>query len=459
MRLIYISLMIVACVFKSQAQVQPARTVVLILENRSYNQMVGNPDAPYINALMQNQRSAVMTRSFALARPSQPNYIMLFSGSAQGVASNNTPLNLPFTAPNLGASLIAKGLSFTGYSEDLPYVGFPDSAYNSYVRKHNPWVNWQGNSTNGISATTNRPFTDFPANYNLLPTVSFVIPNQQHDIHDGTVLEADTWIQTNLDPYVQWSINNNSLFILTFDEDSNNGLDSNRILTIFTGANIAGGTYAQPITHYNVLRTLEQLYQVPYAGASADSSAIQGIWLTTLPLTVTKFEAVSSSTSVLLTWKTNTASSIKSYTVERSTNAGSSFEEIGSVKGTVSNSYKFIDQKPMEGISLYRLKQLSKDNKVEYSKTIQVVRKSKDNDVVVSPNPAKDFINIYFKHSSVISTTIQLIDGAGKILKETVVVPDGQNSFKFLLGNIAKGTYYLNAVSGTKSIVKSIIVE
>ena len=38
------------------------------------------------------------------------------------------------------------GRTFVGYSEDLPSVGFTgDSAggVSGYVRKHNPWVNWQ----------------------------------------------------------------------------------------------------------------------------------------------------------------------------------------------------------------------------------------------------------------------------------------------------------------------------
>ncbi|MDQ6845387.1 MAG: alkaline phosphatase family protein [Bacteroidota bacterium] len=258
-------------------QSPPAHIVIVILENKSYSEIVGNPQAPYINSLLSNSHTALLTKSYAVTHPSQPNYLMLFSGSNQGVTNDNLPSNLPFTALNLGATLIKKGLSFTGYSEDLPSVGSTVVASGSYVRKHNPWVNWQGSGTNGIPAASNVPFSNFPTNYNLLPTLSIVVPNLDNDMHDGSIAAGDAWINTHLNGYIQWCITNNSLFILTFDEDD--GSASNHILTFFTGKDIIGGSYSQSITHYNVLRTLEELYQLTYAGASATSSAITGIWL------------------------------------------------------------------------------------------------------------------------------------------------------------------------------------
>ncbi len=261
------------------AQNPPAHTVILILENRSYSNIVGSPQAPYINSLINNSHTALLTQSFGLAHPSQPNYIMLYSGDNQGVTNNSVPPNLPFTTLNLGGELINKGLTFTGYSEGLPSVGSIVTTYGKYARKHNPWVNWQGTGVNGIPASSNRPFSDFPADFTLLPALSFVVPDLDHDMHDGSIATGDTWIHDNLDPYIQWCINNNSLFILTFDEDD--GSSSNHILSLFIGANISGGSYSQRISHYNILRTMEDLYQLTHAGASADSSAIAGIWLST----------------------------------------------------------------------------------------------------------------------------------------------------------------------------------
>ena len=267
------------------AQNPPAHTVILILENKAYNQIVGNAQAPYINSLLSNSHAALFTLSYGLTHPSQPNYLMLYSGSSQGVSNDNVPLNLPFKTLNLGAEIINKGLSFTGYSEDLPSVGSTVATSGYYVRKHNPWVNWQGTGVNGVPASSNRPFTDFPTGFYLLPTLSIVIPNQANNMHDGTIAAGDSWVQNHLNAYIQWCLNNNSLFILTFDEDD--GSSGNHILSLFIGADVKKGSYNQPITHYNVLRTIEQLYKIPYAGASTDSSAIKGIWLSQQAVTYT----------------------------------------------------------------------------------------------------------------------------------------------------------------------------
>jgi phosphatidylinositol-3-phosphatase len=259
------------------AQVQPGHTVILILENHSYSEIAGNTSAPYINSILNDPHTAVMAQSFALTHPSQPNYLMLFSGSNQGVTDDNVPSNLPFTAPNLGASLLQNAYTFIAYSETLPSVGYTGATSGAYARKHCPWVNWQGTGTNGIPAALNVPFTYFPTDFNMLPNLSFVIPNLNDDMHDGTIAEGDSWIQNNLDSYIQWGKKNNSLFILTFDEDDNS--QSNQILTSITGEYIRGGIYNQQITHYNVLRTIEDLYKLPLIANSITSSDIQNIWL------------------------------------------------------------------------------------------------------------------------------------------------------------------------------------
>jgi len=237
----------------------PDHVVIVIFENHGYDQIMGNSAAPYLNFLVGDSATALFTQSYALAHPSQPNYLMLFSGSNQGVTSDDVPKNLPFTSPNLGAGLLQIGRTFAGYSEDLPSIGFHGKSSGNYARKHNPWVNWQGAETNGIPVTLNLPWTSFPSNYDMLPTVSFVIPNLDHDMHNGhdpeRINKADAWLKDHLDGYVQWARSNNGLFIITFDEgdsrkgnfinrifnffrdeDAGEGKESNHIFTLFAGA-------------------------------------------------------------------------------------------------------------------------------------------------------------------------------------------------------------------------------
>ena len=236
----------------------PDHVVVVVLENHAVNEIAGSPYAPYLNSLISDNKSAFFTQSFAISHPSQPNYIQLFSGSNQGVTSDNVPSVFPFTTPNLGAALLANSKTFVGYSEDLPSVGYNGAVSGAYARKHNGWVNWQGTGPNGIPDTCNQPFTSFPTNYNLLPTLSFVVPNQDNDMHNGTdpakITAGDTWVQNNLDGYVQWAKTHNSLLIITFDEDDNSAAQN--IFTLFIGEMVQDGNYSEHIDHYNLLHTL-----------------------------------------------------------------------------------------------------------------------------------------------------------------------------------------------------------
>ncbi|CAN5493645.1 hypothetical protein BH11BAC1_BH11BAC1_14580 [soil metagenome] len=252
----------------------PDHVVILIMENHGYEDIIGNSSAPFINSLA--QENALLTASYGLIHPSQPNYLMLFSGSAQGVTNDNVPDGIPWSTMNLGSSLLQAGKSFRAYSDGLPSVGFTGSSSGAYKRKHAPWTNWQGGNTNGISSSKHHPFTDFPSNYSQLPTVSFVVPDQNHDMHDGTIAQGDAWVESNLSGYISWAKTHNSLFILTFDEDDGNNL--NHIVTVFSGEMVEPGSYSTACNHYDVLRTLEDMFELSYAGNSATANPIVDIW-------------------------------------------------------------------------------------------------------------------------------------------------------------------------------------
>jgi phospholipase C len=241
--------------------------VVVMEENHSFDDIIGSTSAPYINSLA--AQGASFTDSFAVTHPSQPNYVALFSGSTQGLTSDSCPHT--FTGDNLGNQVRTAGLSFTGYSESLPADGSTVCTSGEYARKHSPWTNFSD-----LPTTVNKKFSEFPTDFTTLPTVSFVIPNLLDDMHDGTIAEGDTWLRTNLDAYVQWASAHNSLLIVTWDEDDNS--QNNQIPTLFVGAHVTPGNYTEHITHYNVLRTLEDAYGLAHLGNSATATPITDVW-------------------------------------------------------------------------------------------------------------------------------------------------------------------------------------
>ena len=121
-----------------------------------------------------------------------------------------------------------------------------------------------------------------------------MIPDLVNDMHDGkipgSITTGDTWLRKNLDDYYNWAKKNNSLLILTFDEndDGTAGLTDpaasvavkrNRIATIFAGAHVKPGDYAEGkgVTHVNLLRTLEAMYGLAKSGAQQPLALKAGI--------------------------------------------------------------------------------------------------------------------------------------------------------------------------------------
>ncbi len=246
----------------------PSHVVVVIEENHSYSEIMGSSQAPYINTLA--SQGAVFTHSYGVTHPSEPNYLALFSGSTHGVISDNCPLT--FSSGSLESQLHAAGKTFKGYSEQLPSVGSMVCKYKEYARKHVPWTDFSTGKS-----TDNLPLSYFPSsNFANLPTVSFVIPDLMDDMHDGSIQQGDAWLQQHLLNYVTWARNHNSLLIVTFDEDDSTA--SNHVLTLFVGPMAKPGKYTQTINHYNVLRTIEQMYKLPYLGKAATATPITNIW-------------------------------------------------------------------------------------------------------------------------------------------------------------------------------------
>jgi hypothetical protein len=194
--------------------------VLVMFENHDYDEIIGNSQAPYINQLAAG--GALLTNYTALAHPSQPNYFALYAGSTFGVTTDNQ-----YTEPDptIATILQGAGKSFTGWVEQ-----------NGVDFNHNPWESFpEGTSVE-------KDFAAFPSgNFASLPTVSFVTPNVNDDMHNGTVAQGDAWLQANLGSYAQWAKDNNSLLIVTWDEGDIS--PNNQVPAILYGAHVVPGTY------------------------------------------------------------------------------------------------------------------------------------------------------------------------------------------------------------------------
>lgn len=241
--------------------------VIVVEENHSFDDVAGRSDAPYLESLVAG--GAVFTDATAVAHPSQPNYLALFSGSTQGITDDSCPQ--AFAADNLGSQLIAAGKTFSGFAEDLPAPGYPGCSSGDYARKHAPWTDFPS-----VPAASSLPFSAFPRDLAALPTVSMVVPNLGNDMHNGSVQRGDAWLHDNLDSYAQWARTHNSLLIVTWDEDDTHS--QNHIMTVLTGAHVQPGRYSEPIDHYRLLATVEAAVGLPPLGRAADTVPVSDVW-------------------------------------------------------------------------------------------------------------------------------------------------------------------------------------
>lgn len=246
---------------------QVEHVVIVVEENKTLAQIEGNPHAPYINKLMRD--AALFVNAHAELHPSLPNYFALFAGLVNGNGNDCPATGFPSNAPNLASELFASHRAFAGYAESMPSPGFRGCWAGPYARKHVPWVQFSN-----IPASASLPFSALRS-YDSLPAATMIIPDVNDDMHDGTIAMGDAWLAKHIAPLLAWGATHDTLFVLTWDE----GFDaSNHIPTLFFGPMVKPGVYKEPVDHYTVLRTIEDLLQLPPTGAAARKAAISDCW-------------------------------------------------------------------------------------------------------------------------------------------------------------------------------------
>jgi acid phosphatase len=247
---------------------RPQHTIVIVEENKTLAEVIDSGKAPFIAGLA--RRGALFTQAHGVTHPSLPNYFALFAGLTNTNGDGCPAAGIDAAAPNLGSELLAVHLGFAGYAEGLPQTGSTVCAAGSYARKHAPWV-----AFSNVPPSDSRPMSALPASYDALPAVTMLIPDVDDDMHDGSIEAGDDWLHDHLAKLLAWADAHDTLVVLTWDE----GFDStNSIPTIFYGPMVKPGRYPERIDHYNVLRTLEDLYGLPHTGRAAGASPVVDCW-------------------------------------------------------------------------------------------------------------------------------------------------------------------------------------
>jgi hypothetical protein len=252
---------------------------IVVEENHSYSQVVGNASMPYLNMLINNYGLA--TQYYANTHPSLPNYLWLTSGSGDGITTDVCPATV--SQDNIVRHLDAAGISWRSYAENLPSVGFMGcSASGGYAAKHNPFVYFSDVKNSSIDQKNIVPFTQFGVDLanNSFPRYSFIVPNLCNDAHDCSLSVADAWLNTNIAPLLNSNLfqpGGDGVLIIVFDEgtDSTNG--GGQIAWVIVGPKVKQGYRSTTLyQHQNTLRLMLEglgVSSFPQAAATASDMA------------------------------------------------------------------------------------------------------------------------------------------------------------------------------------------
>jgi hypothetical protein len=251
---------------------------VVVEENHGYSAVVGNTtEMPYLNQLI--SRSAVATQYYANAHPSLPNYLWMTSGGSDGVTGDPCESTTgPLDVDNLVRELNNAHLSWKAYQEGLPSAGYMGCGSGEYAQRHNPFAYYRDVANSVSEQQKIVPFSQFATDLanGTLPKFSFITPNLQDDAHDGTLAQADSWLQTNLAPLLaspMFQPGGNGLLIITFDEGSDSTNGGGRVLWVAISPRAKPGYQSTTLyQHQSTLRlVLEALGVSTFPGATAQA--------------------------------------------------------------------------------------------------------------------------------------------------------------------------------------------
>jgi hypothetical protein len=239
--------------------------VWIVMENKSYAEIVGNAAAPYENA--QAAKCGLATAYHGVAHPSLPNYIAMTSGSTQGITDDNPPSAHPLAAPSLFSQL---GSHWSSLQESMP-SNCDQASSGEYAVKHDPAAYFTD-----LRSACLRQDIPLGSQPDLASTFTFVTPNLCNDMHDCSVSTGDGWLSTFLPKVldsVQYRAGNTAVFV-TFDEDD--GSAANHVPMLVLAPSVPAGTRsAGSFDHYSLLRTTEEMLGLKRLGAAAGAPSMR----------------------------------------------------------------------------------------------------------------------------------------------------------------------------------------
>ena len=213
---------------------------IILMENKNWFMIKGNPLAPYINgALLPIASHTEVYFNPPFNHPSLSNYLWLEAGTNFGIYNDNPPsVNHQSTPRHLVTLLENAGVSWKAYAENIDGRTCPLADSYPYAVKHNPFVYFD-NVTDNLNVMSAhciahvRPFQELATDLMQQTTAryNFIIPNVCDDMHDACpstgnpitdslqqIKQGDDWLSQNVPMILGSAAYQQGALFITWDE-------------------------------------------------------------------------------------------------------------------------------------------------------------------------------------------------------------------------------------------------
>jgi len=285
---------------------------VVVLENKGFDELIGNPTAVQFNKLA--QQYGLATQYASVSDPSAPNYVAILAGNTFGIDSNTPYWSHPLDQKCVLNELTEAGLSWKGYLQSMPYPGFRGYGYPNrwlgvpdidpmYASKHNGIQYFTRIMNNDAERQKMGPLTRlFNDLYDDPPNFGWIVPDMCHDMHGAPVYCTDSGndgdpqdvkLVTRADHIVAelvdaithapfWSRGNNAIVVLTeegADGDTTGCCDAvpgtGRVpVIVITNRGPRAFQDATPYNHYALNKSIEKAFGLPCLEYACDDANV-----------------------------------------------------------------------------------------------------------------------------------------------------------------------------------------
>jgi hypothetical protein len=263
------------CGHSAQPPARYDHVIWIWMENHAAGDVIGSGDAPFETMLARQCGTATRYRS--VGSPSLPNYVGATSGDTQGITDDGAPTAHPLTVDNLFRQVRTSGRRERSYQEDMPSPCAlqPEGRY---AVKHNPAAYYSGSDDRAacqaddltMGSDTAGAFASDLAS-DALPAFAFITPNLCNDTHDCPVSVGDAWLALWLPKILSSPAYGQGRTVVFVVWDEPTPMPN----IIISPTTPSGTTFHEPVDHYSLLRTTEELLGLPLLGAATGATSLR----------------------------------------------------------------------------------------------------------------------------------------------------------------------------------------